>query len=776
MTDATAPAAGRFPAGEGARAAWAARCLMAFIEQRDRWALWSPVLFGTGIAIYFTLRFEPASWAGAAAMGACLAAGLCVWRRPGLRLLLLAAGLVAAGFAVAQFRTHAVAAPVLARDFGPGWVSGRVVAVEKLPDGTRVLLDRLSLQGIAPDATPARVRLRLRKGDDAVIGAVMRLRARLAPPAAPAMPGAYDFQRHAWFARIGGVGFAYTMAEALPPPAGQAAPAGGLWLARLRLTVADRIRAAIPGAAGAVAAALLVGDRSAIPENVTDAMRDSGLAHLLAISGLHVGLVAGILFFGIRLLLAMVEPLALRLPVKKIAAGCAFAGALLYLFMAGATVPTQRAFIMTGLVLIAVLLDRTAITLRLVAWAAMAVLLLAPESLMGPSFQMSFAAVLALVAAYEGLRGPWSRWRAGGPLRRAADLATPARGDTRAGGGGWARRAGLYLLALAITTLVAGTATGIIALHHFGRYSSYSLVANLIAIPLAAFWIMPCGVLACVLMPLGLEHWALQPMAWGIDLMLGAARMVASWPGASVLVPAMPVAGLAMAALGGLWVCLWRGRLRWGGLIGLAAGLATIPLADRPDILVNGDGSLMAVRLADGRYSLSSKRAERFAARIWLERDGEDEADAALWPRTESADGRFACDLIGCIYRAGLRDVALVRDARALEDDCRPGAIVVSAVPVRRACRGAGRVIDRFDLWRNGAYALWLGRDGVRALSVREARGDRLWTHGPPARKAKRRTAREDVGGGKGQGARHAGAPGRTFNTAASGPRGGPAP
>ncbi len=776
MTDATVSAAGRLSAGERAGTHWAARCLAAFVEQRDRWALWSPVLFGTGIATYFALRFEPAPWAGAAVVAVCLVALAGAWRRPGWRLAVLGALLVAAGFAVAQGRTHSVAAPVLAHALGPGRVEGRVVAVEKLPDGTRVLLDRVALQGLGPAATPARVRLRLRKGDDAAIGSRIRLTARLSPPAAPAMPGAYDFQRHAWFARIGGVGFAYTRAETLPAPPGQAALAVRLGLARLRLTVADRIRAAIPGEAGAVAAALLVGDRSAIPEDVTNAMRDSGLAHLLAISGLHVGLVAGILFFGIRLLLALIEPLALHLPVKKVAAGCAFAGALLYLFMAGATVPTQRAFIMTGLVLTAVLLDRTAITLRLVAWAAMAVLLLAPESLMGPSFQMSFAAVLALVAAYESLRGPWRRWRAGGRLRPAADLGTPARDDTRAGGGGWARRVGLYLLALGLTTLVAGTATGIIALHHFGRYSAYSLIANLIAIPLAAFWIMPCGVLACVLMPLGLEQWALQPMAWGIDLLLAAARMVASWPGASILVPAMPTAGLVLAALGGLWLCLWRGGLRWAGLAGLAAGLATIPLADRPDILVNGDGSLMAVRLADGRLSLSSKRAERFAARIWLERDGAAEEDASVWPKAESADGRFACDLIGCLYRAGAREVALVRDPRALQDDCRPGVIVVSAVPVRRNCRAAERVIDRFDLWRNGAYALWLGRDGVRALSVREARGDRLWTHGPgpPSQRGRRRQAGEDRDGGTGQGPRRAAA--GALSIAASGRRGDPAP
>lgn len=470
------------------------RLLSVFIDQRDRWALWIPVLFAAGIAVYFTLTFEPRPEVGAIATAALTAAVLAVWRLPAWRIAFLGVALVAAGFAVAQWRTHSLAAPVLQRDFGPGWVTGRVVGVDKRLEGARVMLDRLALQGIGPEATPLRVRVKLRKGDAAAVGDTIRLRARLAPPSPPAMPGAYDFQRHAWFARLGGVGFAYTRVEKVETGVSGDGQSTGLWLAGLRLSLADRIRAAVPGTAGAVAAALIVGDRSAIPEETIAAMRDSGLAHLLAISGLHIGLVAAILFFGLRFLLALIEPMALRLPIKKLAAACAFAGAFFYLFMAGATVPTQRAFMMTGIVLVAVLLDRRAISLRLVAWAAMLVLALQPESLMGPSFQMSFAAVLALVAVYEYLRGPWRRWRAGG---------------------GRLRRVWLYLAGLAVSTLVAGTATGVIALHHFGRVSPYSLVANMVAIPIAAFWIMPWAVIACVLMPFGLERFALEPMAWG---------------------------------------------------------------------------------------------------------------------------------------------------------------------------------------------------------------------------------------------------------------------
>lgn len=737
MSVETAPSAGPFFAGEAAGPHWAVRWLEPFAAQRDRWALWIPVLFGSGIAVYFTLPAEPAIWSGPALLAAGLAAVWIAARQPALRLILVGVAFAAAGFALAQWRAHSVAAPVLEREIGPVWVSGRVTGAERQPGGrARIVLDRVMLQGVAADRTPARVRIRLLPRDAAEIGAAVRLRAKLSPPSAPAAPGAYDFQRRAWFARIGAVGFAMGRTGPAERLGDDRDGASAVWLAALRMTIADRIRAALPGTAGEMAAAFLIGDRSAIPREVVDAMRDSGLAHLLAISGLNVGLAAGILFFGVRILLTLIEPAALRLPVKKIAAACAFLVALTYLLVSGAGVPMQRAFIMTGLVLVAVMADRTALTLRLLAWAAMLVLLLAPESLVGASFQMSFAAVLALIALYEALRLPIRRWRSGG---------------------GFGRRVGLYLAVLAVSTVAAGGASGIVALHHFGRMTQYGLIANMIAVPVTAFWVMPWGVAAFLLMPFGLEHLALQPMAYGIGAILATAETVSSWPGATVQIPPLPAWGLVLCALGGLWLCIWRGRVRWAGVAGLLAGLATLGLVEPPDILINGNGRLIAVRMADGQYGLSTVRAEKFAARIWMEETGG--AAMRRWPDTVSADGMLSCDLIGCVYRAGRRSVMLIQDERALAEDCMAGAIVVSAVPVRRACRYAGTVIDRFDVWRNGAHALWLRKDGVEVISARQAQGERLWTHGPPAR-----AARKEKSGAT------------AVSIAASGRRGAPAP
>ena len=601
---------------------------------------------------------------------------------------------------------------------GPLTIGGQVVRVERRPHAPRVLLDRLLIPGLAAEETPARVRLRLRKADRVAVGDRIVLRARLSPPSAPAMPGGYDFQRRAWFERIGGVGFALSHAKP-SDRVGAGQDVSGFWLALsgLRQRMAERIRAAAAGPAGAVAAALLVGDRSAIPEEISQAMRDSGLAHLLAISGLHLGLVAAILFFGARFLMALSERLALGAPIKKWAAAIALIGAFGYLLLAGATVPTQRAFIMTGIALLAVMLDRSAISLRLVAWAAMIVLAIAPEALMGPSFQMSFAAVLALVAAYERLHRPMRNWLSGGGAAR---------------GGGAVRKASLYVAGVAISTAIAGAATGLIGLHHFGRVSQYGIVANLLAVPVAGFWIMPWGILACALTPLGLEAVALVPMAVGIDWVLSVAQEVASWPGAVSHVPTMPPAGLAVAALGGVWLCLWSGRIRWIGVLGMAAGLLTTPLWPRPDVIVAESGRLAAARLPDGSLSLSTARVEKFAAKIWLERDGR--MEPSYWPRGGDAAGWIACDPIGCQYENPVQPVAFVWDGRALGDDCRGGRLVVSAVPVRRACRGAALVIDRFDLWRDGAHAIWLGEGRLRIVNDRDYRGNRPWVRRPKPR------------------------------------------
>ena len=676
--------------------------------ERQRVFLWVPVLFGAGGGLYLTLPAEPVGWIAPLAAGTFGVGALLLRRHTGPALGFAALALLAAGVAAADWRTERVGAPVLEAPIGPVDVTGRVVWVGAGEGPQRYLLDRVRIERLAPEATPARVRLSVRStGPDgpASPGSWLTALASLRPPPAPAEPGAWDFARQAWFQRIGAVGFVYGAPQPLAAPDGEG---GGMLplLSRVRHWVSARILARTTPSAGPFAAALLTGDRSAIEKTALQAMRDAGLAHLLAISGLHVGLVAGFIFFAARGALALIEPVALRMPIKKWAAGCALAGGAAYLLLSGMSVPTQRAFVMVGVVLLAIMLDRARISMRLIALAALLVLAIAPESMLGPSFQMSFAAATALIATYEAARRPFARLAARGGL---------------------ALRPLVYAAGVTLTSLVAGIATGPFAVYHFNRIADYGLLANLGAVPITGFWIMPWGLVALVLMPFGLEGLALAPMGWGIDAVVWIATRVAEQPGAVTLVPAMPAAALLAIVVGGLWLCLWRSRWRFLGIAVIGAGMVIAGLERRPDILVDGEAKVMAVRGEDGRLWVSTRKRGRFVSDVWLRRDGQ--AEVLTWP--SAGEGKPAaglrCDTLGCIQQRGERTIAFVHDPRAFEEDCRRADPVISAVPAWDLCPRPETVVDRFDLWRAGSHAVWLLPGGVRVENVTESRGERPW-------------------------------------------------
>ncbi|HLJ22243.1 MAG TPA: ComEC/Rec2 family competence protein, partial [Stellaceae bacterium] len=364
--------------------------------------------------------------------------------------------------------------------------------------------------------------------------------------------------------------------------------------------------------------------------------------------------------------------------------------------------------VMTTLVLVAILVDRLSLSARALAWAALAIMLANPYSVTTAAFQMSFAAVAGLVAFYETFRERIGAW-----YRDA----------------GLARRWGLHLLAIVFTTVVTTVATTPFTVFHFNRYAVYSVAANIVAVPITGLWVLPWAMLACALMPFGLERVALVPMGWGIDVIADVARIVTSWPGAAQLVPSMPVWGLMLLGFGGFWLCVWRRRWRLLGLAPIALGYLTLLLPRPPDVLVDGEAHLTAVRSLDGVYLVSSHEHSRFAEETWARRGAV--GRGPLWPQTgTSADGSLACDRDGCIYKAGGRVVALERSSAALAEDCTRADLVVTPLPSRGECR-VKPVIDPFDTWRNGSYAVWLAADRITIESVRDWRGQRPWV---PAR------------------------------------------
>ncbi|MGH6900548.1 MAG: ComEC/Rec2 family competence protein [Geminicoccaceae bacterium] len=700
-------------AGTGVRAAsrWPARPTIGpglaarLLEERERWVLWLPVGIGTGVALYFALPVEPPSWLGVALLLAgALAGSGCAYRMVGAarsRVAILAIGLgaILLGFAVADLRSHLVAAPVLEKR-GAHYVEAQVLLVEERVRGQRLLLGAPAIEGLDPADTPATIRVSTRTAEPPLEpGDRIRLRAFLMPPSPPVEPGGFDFARYAYFMQLGAVGYALGQPEVLSRAESRS---WSLALSALRQAIAERISEAVPGPAGAIGVALLVGLRGALPDEIWDQWAIAGIAHLLSISGLHLALVAGTLFFSARIALALAPPLALRVPAKKLAALLALIGTFGYLLLSGMPIPTQRSFISTALMLLAVMVDRNPFSMRLVACAAIVVLLLQPESMLGASFQMSFGAVVALIAVYET-----------GVAKRPA----------AAGGLDW--RLVMYVAGVALTTLVASAATTPFSIYHFSRFPTYGIVTNLIAVPLTGIWIMPWGMLGLLLIPLGLDDPCFVLMGYGIEVIIAAAAFVADLPGAALAVPRPPLAALVATVLGGLWLCLWRTSWRRLGLVGMALGLLLTVLQQRPDLLIDARGQIVAVRLDDGRLALSPWKRDRWITESWLQDAGQDQG--AAWPESGVPPaGPLTCDALGCVLQRDGQLVALAREPEALEEDCARAGLVISYPRIERCPNGTPLIGPR-ALRRAGGLALWLEPKGIEAVTVREGRGERPW-------------------------------------------------
>jgi competence protein ComEC len=661
--------------------------------QRDRWPLWLPVGLGAGSGLYFALPVEPSAALGMAALVAGLtAAALAIagWQRPPLALV----AAVLLGLGLAKAREMAAATPVLDSPLITH-LTGRIDSIEPRARGVRLVLSDVR-SGALGDA-PRRVRVAVQAGGEQLhAGERVSLTASLAPPPAPVEPGAADYGRAAFFQSIGAAGFAFGRAHAVPGlhDAGLTRRLVlGIENLRARMTV--RIHRTLPGSTGAIAAALITGERGGISDEDETALRDAGLAHVLAIAGLHMALVGGGLFWVVRALLAAFPSLALHYPIKKWAAAAALAASLFYLVISGAAAPAVRAFVMMAAALTAVLLDRPALTMRSVALAAVVLLVWRPEAITEPGFQMSFAAVAALVAVAE-----WSAARPRG-ARRAF------------------RR---YMHGIILTSLVGSLATLPFALFHFGRATHYAVLGNLIAMPVMGLWVMPAAALSVLLMPLGLDGPALSLLGHGIKVMLAVGGWVAGLPGAVSLAPAMPLSALLAIAGGGLWLVIWRGRRRWLGLAGLAAGTVLAMTAPRPDMLVAGDGQTVAIRGVDGLLHFPTAPKDRFAAREWLRRDG----DARTLEEATGMSG-MRCDGVGCVVRRhGI--IALSQRPEALAEDCAQARILVTALPV--ACDGPALVMDGAAAQRGEGWQI--GVTPLSAVSVRQSRGQRPWVPEAP--------------------------------------------
>lgn len=671
---------------------------------------WLVAAFASGIGVWFSL---PSQWEWIAwLVSGCgiAAAGVWAWpkttHRQMLRVAVISVALAfSAGLALIWARSAMVGAPPITR---PMIVSldGRILERVEQPAQKRVRLVLATRMNATGEAIKIRINIPEKEDrPDLTEGARIRMKARLLPPASPIFPGSYDFARHAWFEGLAATGALLGSIDIIEPGTGNARIKG------LQRSLSAHVRSHLDGSAAAIAAAFASGDRGAISKADEKAMRDAGLTHLLSISGLHVSAVIAAVYFGAYRLLALWPWLALRVRLPLVAAIAGALAGLGYTLLTGAQVPTVRSCVGAGLVLLALALGREPLSMRLVAVAAGVVLLLWPESLVGPSFQMSFAAVIAIVALHGSQ-----------PVRR---FLSPREE-------GWLLWAARRMAMLFLTGLVIEIVLMPIVLYHFHRSGLYGAFANVLAIPLVTFVAMPLIGLALFLDLIG----AGEPVWWlvgkSLRLLLGIAHFTANQPGAVKLVPQIGLGTLLLFAAGGLWMALWRGKIRLWGMAPMILAALAISIARPPDILIGRDGRQVAINGDQGHLLVLRDSKGGYARDTMLEMAARKEQPISLadWPKAR-------CNRDSCVLKVDREHrrwwILMTRSSdliewRDLVRACAQADIVVSDRRLPEACHPRWLKADRSYLALNGGLALDLKKPHIDRVA--EGQGDHGWWRG----------------------------------------------
>lgn len=690
--------------------------------ERGRLVLWSPCIFLCGISLYFILPREPVLVALLTAALVFLVIAIRTHRKGRTPFTAAAIALVFCGLSVAKLETDRVLSPRIESPLTANIVGilDRIEPAKRRRVRLTIMPEKID--GVDVETLPRLIRISAFPGGaDLQPGDRISVLARLRPPSGPVMPGGFDFSFPAYFEGRGAGGYAIGKIQLVQRRAVRHSVARDLAdrIARVRSFVGDRISENLPNASGTIARALIVGERQAIPEPLVTDLRQAGLAHILAISGLHMMLLAGSMIWVARAALALSPQLALNYPIRKWAGAIGLATGFLYLLLSGASVATERAFIMVGVAIVAMFIDRPALTLRSLMVAAFIVATLFPHSVMGPSFQMSFLAVAALIGLAEWMA---SRVSSGPP------------------GNGYAAKAfyafKLYFVGIALTSLLAGAATAPLAAYHFHTIAPLSLLGNILAMPIVGTLIMPFGFLGCLLIPFGLDMPAFQVMGYGIDLVISIAHFVAGLSDGAEFTGRISLLTPLLCAIGILWLAIWQTNLRWAGAALFIAGVAAAPWVERPDVLINQSGTAVLVNPENPPIAILRGRGTAFEARLWLRAH----ADARS-PRDPTLQDGFRCDQEGCTYKLARplepsqRDentgddmiIAIARTRQALLEDCHRADILVSNYDAPANCPRPLQIFDRRRLEKSGSISVHLDKYGSLSIRTTKPEFPRPW-------------------------------------------------
>ncbi len=668
--------------------------------------LWLPVCQAIGIILYFYADQEPALWAGLSAVLvlslACVITHRLHWHVASRCFIAL--GFIMAGFTFTGLQTFLISAPIVEHTL----IAPTTAYIETIDDhkgGSRLLLRVLEIEGVSAHSTPVRVRVTMRTRSPFVSGTTIKAQLRLMPPPAPSEPGGYNFSRDAYFDQIGAVGSVMGRLERAPDAMQIALRARlNAMVDRARNQLTDRIIARVGQSTGPVTAALVTGKRGQISEAINEDLRNAGIYHVVSISGLHMVLAAGLFLWSLRAFLALFPAIALHYPIRKWAASFALFGALAYDIFAGSEVATERSLVMIAVILIAIIFDRPALSMRNLAIAALIILLREPASLLGPSFQMSFAAVAAMIAVYERPLG--------GSIKDQMER------------NGWLDQALKIILTMVVTTFVASLATDPFSLFHFHRLNPYGLFGNALTLPIVEFIIMPMSLLGVMAWPFGLD----LPFWWlagqGVWVMMQSAHYVSTLSGSAIYLPAFSGAALLCVSASLVWLTLWQSWIRWGGLIFACIGIVLAVQTPRPDLRLDAHGQSLSLRSSNGLYEILNQQANPFGVSQWLSADGD-----ARSPYDPNLMGTSRCDRAACVaVLASGHVLSFVKEASALREDCHRADIIVTPLRVDTQCQGPDLILDRnfFDLY--GASQISFGTEGEPILtSERGPMTDRPW-------------------------------------------------